>query len=898
MNGASKILTVSYGTFSCTLEGFDDPFNTMKAIAEYFRDLAAEDRYFGAEPPQPDAAMLHKIAEREIQRRVEAKIQENGVILRAESDAAANRPVPSAQLAAAPAQAAQTPVAPPVVQAEAPAPVVDEAPAPRITMPAAEPSRPAPAPAPTVADPSVVTSSVAEKLLRLRQAAAASAPVAATAATLSVMPKAASDNEFFTEDQHAETVTTSMPFPEVEDVLPEDAPAMASADFEDSLPEDTAEDLSADNAYDDDGMVEVVSAPVADEAMVEEMPAPVADETAVAPQVEEVVAEEPMAEVADLAAAEVTDSVAEPEVAAVAEVTLNVAVEPVAEPAIETLVETPAQDDDSLIASLGELLDTTAEPAPALVAEAKPEIASAAEDLTDLDSIKAALASYDDKAAVAPAIPDLVDLEEADDITDEPVSDTTDDLAEAEDVAVADTIDTPEVTDATADAEHATEGDVAVSDDSAAWDAAKDETLATSTTPADEADAYLAESLEAESAEAAEADAAEAVAEAQPSEDSPEPPITTIAAAAATAATVARAPDMEDVMARITQPVRPVRPVRPARPGASDERPAPLPLTDTPPAAVVPATPTAAEPITIEKLQRARARVIRVRRNDDAEDAASSAPADTALSAEAEAALEAELAAVRDDTTKSETPNRLPPTGDEAVTRLIAEASTQMEVPDARRRLSAIAHLKAAVAATLADRKSSDNRSKSAEAERMTAYREDLAQVARPASPPASDRPAPLVLVSEQRIDRPRSPAPAPGMGPTLVTRATTQSAAVLQNDDFEDEDEADFEAETANIFDGATSFRDFAERLGAQELPDMLEAAAAYIACVEGRESFTRPQLMQHLSSVATDVAREDSLRSFGILLREGRIEKSRRGQFSLNAGSHILAEAKKFAG
>jgi hypothetical protein len=235
------------------------------------------------------------------------------------------------------------------------------------------------------------------------------------------------------------------------------------------------------------------------------------------------------------------------------------------------------------------------------------------------------------------------------------------------------------------------------------------------------------------------------------------------------------------------------------------------------------------------------------------------------------------------------------------VSRLIEETNTKLEGAENRRRFSAIAHLKAAVAATVADRlvRGERNGQASKEDEAAEAYRDDLnhavqprrpvvsgeAHTRRPALPQA--RPAPLMLVSEQRIDRADDEDAV--VRPRRIS-ATRHSA----RPDAEDT------APTGPISaEDARSFAEFAESLGSSGLSELLEAAAAYTSTIEGRPHFSPPQILRKVASVADegDFSREESLRSFGQLLRQGKIAKIRRGQYAITEQSRFFEETRRAA-
>ena len=399
MVGPSKILTVSYGTFSCTLEGFDDPFSTMRGIAEYFRDLAGDDRYFGAEPPTPDAEMLHRIAEKEIQRRVEARVDDNGITLRQldDTDAVAPAALAGVAMVAAKTVAEDTP--------EAAAEIAEEEVVAEDVAVEAKPD---------------VSESVAAKLARIRAA---------------VSEQNSTPDSGYVEDQHAdemfvgESIDTA--FDDYDDQIEAEAVGEVAVEAEVEVDaEAEAEVEAAAEVADVDDTLE-------QEADVEDAPLDLSafiDEQAEIEPTDDAVAEDEVEEVAEATDDNIAKFFADSEVDD-AEYEDDMAEEEL-EPAV-------AADD------LDEDVQDAADDTVALIAEISDENTAEVEDFDDFEApIVNDEVSEDEEVSVT-AVEDYfddadddLDLDDVDDVAEEPA---LEDVAEAEAEAEAEFEDEAEV---------------------------------------------------------------------------------------------------------------------------------------------------------------------------------------------------------------------------------------------------------------------------------------------------------------------------------------------------------------------------------------------------------------------------------------------------------------------
>ncbi len=784
--GDSKILTVSYGTFSCTLEGFDEPFSTMKAISEYFRDLAERDRFFGAEPPQPDAEYLHRIAEQTIKSRVNAEVTDNSLILRQDHQQQDTAPIAAPAVAAAPVDAPAQPVA----DAAAPVAAPETAVAAFVETPTSDRTG------------FGEGDTIAEKLQRIR--AVVSRETAEPAEVTS----------FYSEDEHAEDLAA----PEAEPEAVTDPGADLDADdtAEAEVPTPVAQDVYED----DDGTADVLSSIMANAAEDEvdaDVDAPVAETATDDAETED---EVEMEAEADVEAGADVDVVADIETAAdeLDEADQATAAEDVAATEEEADQDAPT---DEVVA------DAEADaPAEAIEASSEADTDGDTDASADIADVMAPIAKPRRRIIVQKISRAEVEAASTAAETDDTAEDASAELDDEAEAALM-----AELAEVEADM-----GEDIVSDEEDDMEA---RALASAQAAQDKADAEAAERarVEAEAAAAAAADA-QADAEAKAAEEAD-----ALAKVMAEAAEV-EAEQGEDVGEDATDAVA-------AEAAEEDAATAEVEADDA---------------------------------DTDADHAeASTAPEAETTQDENRAARLARRALLVEDE-------------DAALNRLMDATSTRLSDDDegAVRRAS-IAHLKAAVAATKAD----DSIAKAAadeEERELDQYRDDLARVVRPgrarprAEGAATSRPAPLVLVSEQRIDAPAPQADAAAAADVRPRRITAGNLALKE----EMEEELD-----ENLFDDANveSFSQYAARHDALELPDLLEAAAAHYAFIEGAEEFTRPMLMRKIASLTTGEApsREAGLRSFGALLREGRVVKSGNGKFVLSGKSRFTPEARE---
>ena len=201
-------------------------------------------------------------------------------------------------------------------------------------------------------------------------------------------------------------------------------------------------------------------------------------------------------------------------------------------------------------------------------------------------------------------------------------------------------------------------------------------------------------------------------------------------------------------------------------------------------------------------------------------------------------------------------PKSLPDT-DAAVSRILSRTVDALEDPEVKRHRDAIGEMRAAVAATEADREMG-TRESSRDLE--DDIRDEMKS--RDTEPLSRAAASPLRLVAAQRIEADD------GSNRARLRRITS--------------------GHEGHIMTQEADFSEFAERHGAADLDEMIEAAAAFIVDIEGEEDFSRPQVMRKVESVIGDsFSREEGLRTFGRMLRMNQIVKLQNGRFQAHPES-----------